>query len=271
MTDRSSSISNGPTWHANSCAYDAVLAVLLTIWEQDVDYWCTQFLDIGNDCAREFAQNMRKYSDNQLNINEVREALRRNLATASERCVYGSFACVSDILDHMFEYNRPITCIRYQCITFHPSQRSDHHRNSAVINNRPQDSVQNALALSEEDTVHACSHIGCPHLVKMLRRFVEAPQFLVIPIHSANTFIDTTVYISLEGVRCKYKLAGIIYYGNSHYTSRVIIDNHKCFYYDSMAYNGMFQWNSSLHSSNVDLSRCRGREATSSIYIKCTT
>jgi hypothetical protein len=105
----------------------------------------------------------------------------------------------------------------------------------------------------------------------MTETFLDAPNILCVfmnqnPSHLCTTHVDTSVYISVNDRRYEYKLAGITYFGDSHFTSRVVIDDHQCFFYDGMVNQGCFSWAGDLNTSNIVFSRCRSKNASCVFY-----
>jgi hypothetical protein len=71
-------------------------------------------------------------------------------------------------------------------------------------------------------------------------------------------YIDTVVYIAVDGVRYEYKMASVTYFGNSHFTLRVIVDNNHCF---SMA-GWKITWSGNINTTNIVFKRCRDKNAS---------
>ena len=67
-----------------------------------------------------------------------------------------------------------------------------------------------------------------------------------------------------------YKLQGIVYYGEAHFTSRVIYENGMVWHHDGLETGKNLVYEGTLNNlQSEDLSSNRGRPATLAIYVKC--
>ena len=79
--------------------------------------------------------------------------------------------------------------------------------------------------------------------------------------------IDATFTISINNAETSYKLCGIIYFGDAHYTACVVTDNGMVWFHDGIAtgqnliYEGML--------NNLSLKDCKGKAALIAIYLRC--
>ncbi|KAF8891013.1 hypothetical protein BD779DRAFT_1401571, partial [Infundibulicybe gibba] len=67
------------------------------------------------------------------------------------------------------------------------------------------------------------------------------------------------------GRRHKFILRGIVYFGSSHFTSRILTEEGMLWYHDGINTGKNTECEGPL-SESIDLLRCEGREATAAIY-----
>ncbi|KAK0439733.1 uncharacterized protein EV420DRAFT_1279418 [Desarmillaria tabescens] len=75
--------------------------------------------------------------------------------------------------------------------------------------------------------------------------------------------IDEHLDLAVEGRQNVYNLAGTIYHGQEHFTSRVII-NHECWFHDGLSTGRDLVLET--QGTTMDMTRCRGKKVTVAIY-----
>ena len=120
--------------------------------------------------------------------------------------------------------------------------------------------------LKEESSNLTCA--SCTEKVEITHQFLLPLPFIAIEFSVQQLQIDQTFSIYINNAECIYKLCGIVYYGDSHFTAHVVYRNGMIWFHDGIAtgqsllYEGTFQ--NFLHSLNS----CRGKDATMAIYVK---
>ncbi|KAF8897113.1 hypothetical protein CPB84DRAFT_1655757, partial [Gymnopilus junonius] len=64
----------------------------------------------------------------------------------------------------------------------------------------------------------------------------------------------------------KYSLAGVIYFGQAHFTARIIKSDGQIWYYDGMLDNGNLSYDGTFSTNTPDISFAHGRVASAAIY-----
>ncbi|KAJ3869922.1 hypothetical protein EV359DRAFT_28906 [Lentinula novae-zelandiae] len=64
----------------------------------------------------------------------------------------------------------------------------------------------------------------------------------------------------------KYSLSDIIYFGEAHYTARIIDQDGKVWYYDGIADNGRFSYNGNINTDDIQLHKRGQKQAAVAIY-----
>ena len=110
--------------------------------------------------------------------------------------------------------------------------------------------------LKEESSNLTCA--SCTEKVEITHQFLLPLPFIAIEFSVQQLQIDQTFSIYINNAECIYKLCGIVYYGDSHFTAHVVYRNGMIWFHDGIAtgqsllYEGTFQ--NFLHSLNS----CRG-------------
>ena len=88
---------------------------------------------------------------------------------------------------------------------------------------------------------------------------------LVFEFPGQSAFIDDAITLNLANQVIQYKLKGIIYYGDNHFTSRIISDDCLVWYHDGMTTGSCL-----LHKGPLptipNLMLCKNKDACAAIY-----
>ncbi|KAJ3846676.1 hypothetical protein EV368DRAFT_52459, partial [Lentinula lateritia] len=63
-----------------------------------------------------------------------------------------------------------------------------------------------------------------------------------------------------------YQLHGIIYFGDEHYTARIVNNNGRVWYYDGIINDGKFVCNGNLNIDHIALEKRGQKRTTTAIY-----
>jgi hypothetical protein len=73
--------------------------------------------------------------------------------------------------------------------------------------------------------------------------------------------------VSINNAEVSYKLCGVIYFGDAHFTSHVISDNGMVWFHDGLETGQRLRYKGMLDNT-FSLNQCGGREAVAAIYVK---
>ena len=119
-----------------------------------------------------------------------------------------------------------------------------------------------------EQTLRTCS--SCPEKQMLLHEFVYPLPLLALDFAGHNICIDFEINVPISNRNIKYKLRGIIYFGDAHFTSRVLLDNGSIWFHDGILTKQRLICDGMVNNMNSEsLRMCRGRKAVSAVYIKC--
>ena len=69
----------GMNWHQNSCAYDAVLSILHSIWLGNKEHYTEVFRRMNNDIMDALVSDFAKHAQGIITMESARDNLRRSL------------------------------------------------------------------------------------------------------------------------------------------------------------------------------------------------
>ena len=116
--------------------------------------------------------------------------------------------------------------------------------------------------------LHEPVHRRCQHCDSKLERhyvYDTLPSFLVFNVYESTAKLEQFVEVQDQ----QYRLCGIVYFGNFHFTSRVITAAGDVLFYDGMVDDGNCSYDGNLRSMTVtSLHETRGRAMSIAIYYK---
>lgn len=78
--------------------------------------------------------------------------------------------------------------------------------------------------------------------------------------------IEDSLHIEVSDIQYRYQLRGLIYYGDSHFTSRIIDPSGMTWFHDGMVTGAQMEYEGYLPSIDNCL-MCRGRAAIAALYV----
>lgn len=263
-------IPEGLIWSNNSCAYDAALTVFYTIWKSDPTKWSAEFTSLNPGTLKKVAKGFEKVQQLQCSLEDSRDVIRRSLAADRQRDFrWGSYVSCSLFLGRLMETAVPVRLYSNICDAQHETRQSRVKTALLAATNvaRNYRSIKEWMENYEElwrDQHVVCRECGGP--ISHTRKFTRAPKILGFDFEGAMQFeVNPCITIQVEDRRCKYDLRGIIYFGDSHYASRVVVNQNQVWFHDGIS-TGRNMIYDGLLTPNLDLSTCRGKTAQIAIY-----
>ena len=119
-----------------------------------------------------------------------------------------------------------------------------------------------------EETDKNCA--TCNEKLLIIKKFAFPLPFIALDFSGQIIHIDATFTVSISNVETSYKLCGIIYFGDAHYTARVISDSGMVWFHDGIATGQELLYEGVLNQNeNISLNNCEGKDALIAIYVKC--
>ena len=117
-----------------------------------------------------------------------------------------------------------------------------------------------------EETQHKCA--TCQKYMHVKFSFCYPLPLIAFDFTGQKPKIDSKITININGTDVQYKLRGIVYFGDNHFTSHIISESGMTWFHDGIATGA-----SVIYEGNIDkitLSNiCRGKHASSAIYSIC--
>ena len=263
-----------------SCAYDSVWVILLAIYKTDRQRWNSDIRD-QNRCLSLFTEYMEQVNGNEITLEEARNQLRDYLHSLDPlafpvQATLGGTGidnvCDKTLIPSVDTVTWTLFCVaceRHTNRTRTVSGMWDCTRlkwnQSRYKSGSPRyASIQKWLPVVLHEPVHRrCQHCDS----KLERHYVydTLPSFLVFNVYESTAKLEQFVEVQDQ----QYRLCGVVYFGNFHFTSRVITAAGDVLFYDGMVDDGNCSYDGNLRSMTVtSLHETRGRAMSIAIYYK---
>ena len=117
----------------------------------------------------------------------------------------------------------------------------------------------------EEETMHICT--TCEETVFIKYHFIELPSLLVFEFANKMLHINFLINLQPHSGHHRMRLAGVVYYGQHHFTAQIILSDGQIWFYDGIDTGRNLVYNGSINSNTPNMSYCRGKQAVAAIYI----
>ena len=128
-------------------------------------------------------------------------------------------------------------------------------------------STSNWLTSLEHET-----HENCPHCFAGLRQpiaFKTVPNLLIFEINSNNVKISKTIKFVQDNETIILNIRGLIYYGEFHFSSRIIGSEGDVWYHDGIATGSTCENEGHIETfSKNKLKTCKRKKLVLAVYAK---
>ena len=257
----------GMRWSENSCAYDSVFTPIYL-------QWCTN-RNLQTDLFRSPEANLLfdgfiRYEAGQGSLENARDAVRRHMAARSTDAVFGAYTSIHNVCSALLKMNEIIWEKFYLCPNGHNVRHSCDSEAllSAAVTRFT--SIAQWVSSDTEQTTARCS--VCQHSVSIRLKFCRMPPLLAFEF-SAQPTIDIvhTLNVQLENHVQRYSLAAVIYYSHSHFTTQIITQDGRVWFYDGMLITDpraepTLECVGSINDPSFSVQVCRGRTPCAALY-----
>ena len=261
-----SNILEGFEWSENSCAYDSVLTILFAIWSSD-NPQDDLFSGMTSTSARALKHAFDKITDDQ-KFEMHRDIFRHALETIdSQNHKFGEITSVGSLLHHLLQTENETTSIQNRCPNNHTepvhSISSGHFQPGMEVHT----SIQHWVNCPRSYTRRRCRVCSSPHA--QTAEYVDLPNIIAFELKDHTTTVDMLLSVKLRtGSVLKYKLAGIVYFGDTHFVACVIRQDGQIWFHDGITTGRSLIYEGSIASRPIDLSSAQSKIAHTVMYYR---
>ena len=230
----------GLQWSNNSCAYDAILSVLYNIWQDNPSVRTFQFKEINEEFLGKMVDGFLQTTETRLwgtayTLEEVRDFMRRSLQRADPAAFpWGRYAGIQCILDYLLGTGRSVTSSLMRCPNDHPLDRAHVVASSCQISILRQ--CPDLQAFIDDQFIECTSrcHVCHSHVIRQ-HVFEDTPAIIAFDLSQHQiALLDSILITAVNGNRTTYKLRGVMYYLDNHFTSCFISESGRVWYHDGI-------------------------------------
>ena len=258
----------GLQWSNNSCAYDAVLSVLYNVWQDNAVERTVQFKDINSEFLGQLADSFSQTSlrGTAHTLEDVRDSMRQRLWRADPAAFpWGRYTGIQYILDYLLGTSRSVTSSSVGCPNGHPLNRADLVASSSQITVLRQS--RNIQAFVDDQSIECASrcHVCQTHVIRQ-HAFEDTPAIIAFDLSQHQiSLLESIVITTVNGHRMTYKLRGVMYHLDDHFTSHFISETGCVWYHDGISTGRQMVREGSI--GDTELGTCRSGTATCAVYV----
>ena len=179
---------------------------------------------------------------------------------------FGNFTSVENIFAALLETTYKVQSVEYRCCNSHIRRLNDSYSLVLLNGTEHYDSIQEWASRRQEETRHTCT--VCNERVFIKYGFeVVIPSLFVFEFSNQALHIDLSINVQLKNDQNRLRLAGVVYYGQHHFTAQIILSDGQIWFYDGIDTGRNLIYNGSINSNPPSLSHCRGKQAVAAIYV----
>ena len=240
-----------------SCAYDCLFTILNDIWAYSPIMWTNKF-NLMSSYANKLGLEFHKVTSKKMNLEDARNSVRHLLHRKDPIAFpYGTRGVdISELLLHMFT-EKSIGKIIFNCENCGVSRTSGSRVTSLFSITRQRfPTIQDYLDATAKKT----KKCACGHDVTRTYKYNSSVDFRVISLTPGSEAVKISKSISLctDTGQMVLPIRGAIYYGNSHFVSRIVTPGGKVWYHDGIETKQHCLHEGYLVDYTEDNLRCKG-------------
>jgi hypothetical protein len=227
-------VPRGISWSQNSCGYDAALTILYSIWSENSERWSENFNRLENPYLNALTDGFKHMQTTNISFEAMRDSFRYFLqASNRQEFKFGQYISIATLFETLCEGLDNIQIVYKACINQHSFYM--HNSSSVLLNTGTNsfNSINQWISRYSEPTRQACNICNMPLNLKYT--FENIPEFLVFDFGGLNDLeINKSFLLNKDEIHYLFKLKGVIYFSQNHFTSRIITQSGQIWFHDGM-------------------------------------
>ena len=179
---------------------------------------------------------------------------------------WGRYTGIQYILDYLLSMSRPVTSSSVRCPNDHPLHRADLLASSCQITVLRQCPDIQTFVDDQSIECASCCHVCQSHTIQQ-HIFEDTPAIITFDLSQHHISLSESIVIAtVNGDRTTYKLRGVMYHLNDHFTSCFILEFGCMWYHNGISTGRQMMPEGSIGNMS-DLSTCQTQTAICAVYI----
>jgi hypothetical protein len=201
-------------------------------------------------------------------LETIRDDVRRNLHVFHRQTMaFGRFTSVENIFSALLDTTYRVQSVEYRCCNNHVRRMHDSYSLVLLNGTGNYNSIQEWASRGQEETRHTCTICNEPVFIKYGFDNIMMPSLFVFEFTNQELRINSLIDIQLQNVQHRLRLAGVVYYGQHHFTAQIILSDGQVWFYDGIETGRNLIYNGSINSNPPSISCCKGKQAVAAIYV----
>jgi hypothetical protein len=261
----------GLVWDGDnySCAYDALLTILLSIWSQNPSEWKNRFKDM-NRIMNVLATGFHRANNDRGTLEIARNKVRRLLHQRSpDLFPYGHAGTpIIEMAEQLLRSDNIIASHWLKCVDCQDENSRSNDLQTCVIQCSDYTDCTTAACLQkrlvDRHATRRCNK--CHGALDQITRFETIPNIIVFALNHKSIRVSKRVSIPNGDNPVVLTLKGIVYHGDFHFTARICTNSHVWFH-DGMVTGRKCRYEGKLSVlTDSDLSVCNGKTVSLAVY-----
>ena len=246
--------------------YDSIFTVLFSIWCGNKNLWHYNFQEIDNPFIKALTDGFNDVDNNRKTLEAIRDGVQRFLHLYFPQTMgFGNFTSVEYILAALFETVYQVQSVIYTCRHNHVCQINNCYSLVLIHGAGHYESTSKWSLQREDETCHVCA--TCGERVFIQYSFTRIPSLLAFEFANKVLHINFLIDLGPQNEHHRMRLAGVIYYGQQHFTAQVILSDGQIWFHDGIETGRNLIYNGTIIPNPPNMSYCRGKQAVAAIYI----
>jgi hypothetical protein len=252
-----------------SCAYDALFTILLSVWSENPTVWKTHFKEM-NATMNLLASGFHRFQGGTQTLETSRNKVRRVLNQRNSHMFPNgtSGTNIGELAHQMFRSDNAIASYVLRCTNCGNETMAQHDLQTCVLqcDHLFRGTVSKYLK-------HIMSHrvpdrcIQCMGEMDRITRFHKSPTVLAFSVNDSNIRASKKLKLVNGDDEIGFKLKGVVYFGEFHFTSRIFTSDRTVWFHDGMTTARQCRNEGKAETfSDRDLMECNGKKATLLLY-----
>jgi hypothetical protein len=262
---------SGLIWDAEnySCAYDALFTILLSIWSEDPSQWKKHFKDM-NATMNLLASGFHRFSENVQTLetarNKVRRILNQRDPVAFPNGTRGTN--IAELTHQMFRSDYAIASYMHKCTVCGGETTAQRDLQTCVL--QCHQSFDGTVSEYLKQIMSSSTSLECTQChgeMNKITRFHKTPKILLFSINDSSLKVTKDLTLDNGNDNVAYKIKGVIYFGEFHFTSRVFSSDDTVWFHDGITTGRQCENQGKITTlSDDELMECDGKKATLLLY-----
>jgi hypothetical protein len=252
-----------------SCAYDALFTILLSVWSENPVQWKVHFKDM-NATMNLLASGFYRFSQNVQTLetarNKVRHVLNQRDSAAFPNGTRGTN--LGELVNQMFRSDHAIASYIHKCTICGSETEAQRDLQTCVLecNQLFEGTVSEYLKQVMSDRIPLkCTQ--CHGELDKITRFHKTPKLLIFSVNNSSLSIQKKFRFISGDDNIVYRLKGVAYFGEFHFTSRIFRPDKSVWFHDGITTGRQCKSEGRMGTfSNNKLMECNGKTATHFLY-----